>query len=384
MLSDKLFCLSEDWGKIKNQDDIVIYGTGRIGRRILPVFKKEFNIPFLIDNKDAGTRVCGIDVLNLNDGLERVKKDRKKIIVATMRGSYNEIASDLIKNGLKENYDFCIFERFAQEWNLRWQNRCVLAKIDTVITSRCTLKCKNCNIFISHLKSQNDVSFDSLKLNFDTFFDSVDFVYEYTLLGGEPFKHENINEIISYLGNNYGSRIGKINLISNGTVLPNEETIKVLKKYDVSVHISDYTNAVNYKNKLDSVSNLLRDNNIEHYVIPNNVWKDIVYPSLDYTTSNPKEHMIACGHSTHSVGDGKLYWCDPAYAAEKFLGFLSEKDDYLDLQENKKNHTNQEASLEIMSYFLGDLNGKGYMSLCKKCAGIGSDNERIVQAGAQK
>lgn len=382
--TNTLFLLSEDWGKIHYNDRIVVYGTGRIGRRVLPSLMKEFQIPFLIDNKDAGSNVDGIPVFAIVQGIKQVKKEKLKIVVATMRGAYNEIAKLLTKYGFKEDEDFCIFERFAQEWNLRWQNRCVLAKIDTVITSRCTLKCRNCNIFISRMDRQDDVAVDSLKKNFDVFFETVDFVYEYTLLGGEPFLHQQIKEILSYLGDKYGNRIGKINLISNGTVLPDKETIGILRKYNVSVHISDYTNTVAYGKKLEKVSQVLQENDIEHYVIPNNVWKDIVYPDLSYKSDNPKAHMLACGHSTHSVGDGKLYWCDPAYAAEKFLGYASEHDDYLDLKETIGNHTKQEVSIEIMRYFLGDMNGKGYMSLCEKCAGIGQDNDRVVKAGRQR
>lgn len=383
MGKNKVFSLSEDWGDIQFNDEIIVYGTGRIGRRILSHFVKEFNVPFLIDNKDAGSSFLGIEIVSIKDGVRRAKENNTKIVVATMYGAYNEISEELEKRGLEKDKDFCIFERFAQEWNLRWQNRCVLAKIDTVITSRCTLKCKKCNIFISHIENARDIDVDLLKENFDTFFDSVDFVYEYTLLGGEPFRHKNIVDIISYLGNDYGDRIGKINLISNGTVIPDEKTLSTLKKYNVSIHISDYTNTLNYKDKLDTLDKILTKEQIEHYIIPNNVWKDIVYPDMSYTAENPREHMRICGHSTHSVGDRKLYWCDPAYAAEKFMGYESKKDDFLDLKRNKANNSKYDASLNIMKYFLGNVNENGYMSLCEKCAGIGDDNDRIVRAGEQ-
>ena len=383
MIETHIFCLSDDWGKIKFNDEIIVYGTGRIGRRILPHFIKEFKVPFLIDNKDAGDSYCGIDIVDIKEGVQRAKKNRIKIVVATMHGAYNEIADELQKYGFIKDKDFCIFERFAQEWNLRWQNRCVLAKIDSVITSRCTLRCRNCNIFVSHTENNEDIPIESLKENFDVFFESVDFVYEYTLLGGEPLKHINIDEIISFLGDKYGDRIGKINLISNGTVVPSRQTLEIIKKYNVSIHISDYSKAINYSEKLGKLDNLLNKEGVEHYIIPNNVWKDIVYPELTYSADNPREHMRLCGHSTHSVGDGKLYWCDPAYAAEKFLGYKSKEDDYLDLKENKENNSKYDASLNIMRYLLGNVNENGYMSLCEKCAGIGVDNDRLIVAGEQ-
>ena len=383
MENQEYMLLSDDWGSVKYNDEIVIYGAGRIGRRVIPVLIKHFRIPYIIDKNSDGDQVNGIEVLDLSEGIDRVSASGHKIIVTTMRGAYNEISKELEKCGLRENKDFCIFERFAQEWNLRWQERCVLAKIDTVITSRCTLNCKNCNIFISHIDNPQDISLKDLKKNFDALFESVDFVYEYTLLGGEPFRHEKLADILEYMTGKYGDRIGKINLISNGTVTPDKETIDILKKHSISIHISDYTQTVPYKNKMNEVTNLFARNGIEHYVIPNNIWKDIVYPDLSYNAENPREHMITCGHSTHSVGDGKLYWCDPAYAAEKFLGYPSKKNDYLDLTENKKNNSKYEASLNILKYFLGNVNDDGYMSICEKCAGIGDDNDRVVEAGVQ-
>ena len=93
--------------------------------------------------------------------------------------------------------------------------------------------------------------------------------------------------------------------------------------------------------------------------------------------------MLLCGHSTHSVADGRLYWCDPAFAAECFMGFTAKEDDSFDMATNKKSYSKYEATLNIIKYLLGDVNERGYMKICEKCAGVGSDNDRIVQAGIQ-
>ena len=157
-----------------------------------------------------------------------------------------------------------------------------------------------------------------------------------------------------------------------------------MRKYYVTVHISDYTGSVPYENKLKEVTDRFSQAGIEYYVIPNNTWKDIMYPKDTYTAADPKRHMLLCGHSTHSVDNGRLYWCDPAFAAECFTGFPSREDDFLDLVENKKKTTKFEASVHILKYLLGDVNERGYMSNCEKCAGVGRDNDRLVPAGLQK
>lgn len=382
-MSEK-FRMSDAWGKLQAQDEIVIYGVGRIGHRVIPTLAKEFHIPYLIDSRQFETKVFDLDVITIDEASSRLQNRKAKIIVTTVRAAYEEIAKTLSGFGFKEYEDFVWFERFAGEWNLRWHNRCVLSKIDTVITSRCTLKCQNCNMFIGYVKTPQDIEFDSLRRNFDTFFASVDFVYEYTLLGGEPFLHKKLTEVITYLGKRYGDRIGRINLISNGTVLPNDEMLQTLKRYQVTVHISDYTCSLHYDDKLKKAAETLEKAGIEYYIIPNNTWKDVVYPKLTYTADNPREHMLICGHSTHSVDNGRLYWCDPAFAAECFTGFHSKADDSLDLEANRKNNSKFDASINILKYLWGDVNERGYMSICEKCAGVGKDNNHVVIAGIQK
>lgn len=380
---ENIFKLSDDWADLIEQRTIVPFGIGRIGRRVVPILMKDFEIPFLIDNGNHEGKVCGLDVLNLNDAALYLLENHVKVVVTTVFYAYEKIRKELEALGFIENKDFCILERFAEEWNLRWRNKCVLSKIDTVITSRCTLKCKHCNLFIGHVPEQFDIDLNRLKNNFNIFFESVDFVYEYTLLGGEPFLHKNIGEIILYLGDKYRDKIGQINLISNGTIVPDDKVLDVLKKFQVTVHISDYTCSIDYKRNLDSLQRKFLSSGIEYYLIPNNTWKDVIYPRNGFKTDNPRRHMLLCGHSTHSVSDGKLYWCDPALAAECFMGFPSKEDDFLDMGANKKNHTKYEATCNIIKYLLGDVNARGYMSICEKCAGVGIDNNVVVIAGEQ-
>jgi len=380
---DALFKLTDDWEELLRRPSLVPFGLGRIGRRVLPSLLKEFDIPFLIDNRHAGETIAGREVVSLADALRRMELVAAKIVVTTMKGAYEEMAEELRAAGLVEFRDFCIFERFAEEWHLRWKGTCVLAKIDTVITSRCTLRCKNCNMFIPYAKETCDFPFERLKENFDAFFASVGFVYEYTLLGGEPFLHTELGRILHYLMERYGECIGRINLISNGTVVPSDDVLSLMQQHAMTVHISDYTATVDYKKRLAAVEQALAAHGIEYYVIPNNVWKDVVYPRDTYRAEDPAGHMRICGHSTHSVDDGKLYWCDPAFAAECFTGFPSQPDDFLDLRENQRTHDKDTAARNIFRYLLGDVNERGCMSICERCAGIGRDNDREIPAGVQ-
>ena len=93
MNTDEIFKLSEDWGDISYGSNIVVMGTGRIGRRVLPILTEEFEIPFLIDNNCKEEELFNLEVAGIKEGVFRVRKDSLKIVVTTMRGAYAEIAS---------------------------------------------------------------------------------------------------------------------------------------------------------------------------------------------------------------------------------------------------------------------------------------------------
>ena len=129
-----VFRLTEDWGDVKPQGELVLYGMGRIGRRVFPTLSKDFRISVVIDKDTKEKYIENIKILQLPDAMKALQGKNVKIVVTTVLAAYKEIAKELKSNGLQEYKDFCHFERFAGEWNLRWQNRCVLSKIDTVIT----------------------------------------------------------------------------------------------------------------------------------------------------------------------------------------------------------------------------------------------------------
>ena len=49
---DEIFCLSNDWKEIGDSAELIPFGMGRIGRRVISSLMNEFDIPFLIDNRE--------------------------------------------------------------------------------------------------------------------------------------------------------------------------------------------------------------------------------------------------------------------------------------------------------------------------------------------
>lgn len=378
MIVMDLFKLDESW---KNVSTIIPFGLGRIGKRVLPKLLETFQIPFIIDNGNAGQVYRGINVYSLEDALPLIQG--RKIVVVTIERIYVSISEQLREAGYTEYSDYCIFERFVEEWHYKYEKKCYLPKLDTAITSKCSLQCGHCAMFTPYCKDRKDCTLEELKENFEQVFQIVDYVFEYTLFGGEPFLHTQLAGIIEYLGRNCAEKIGQIVIITNGTVVPNDELLLVLQRYKVILSISDYTAVNPYTDILSEFTGKLNEYGIQYYVNREIEWKDHCFPehSCDYDEEYLPEHMRVCGYTCHSVNEGKLYYCDVAWGARKHVGYQDCEDDYVNLYEIQRNIPPEQAKFKILEYCMGNVNAKGYISLCRYCAGMGADNNRVIQAG---
>lgn len=369
--------LTDDWDGIET---IIIFGWGRYGQEIFDILSKDFTIACIIDNDDKKSDAYfeGIPILSLKKAEEKIKEH--KIIVTTLEKSYNSISCELSNAGLKEFKDYCKLENFVTEWYWRFRKEVTLFEIHTTITTRCTLKCKNCNMFMPYYENPEDFSYEQIVKDIDLLFGVVDYVYNFELLGGEPFLHKDLNKILSYIKDNYQNRIGRLGIFTNGTLIPSVETWKLLHKYDVKILISDYTDAVPYKKKLEEFIECVEQFNIAYRLNKNLVWSDFGFPQKKLDIKNVKKHMLCCGPVFHGVNDGKLYYCHVAWSAEKSGLFSLCDSDYINLETINKN--NIIATESMLAYCLGDMQGE-YVSLCRFCGGCGSDNKVSIPAGIQ-
>jgi molybdenum cofactor biosynthesis enzyme MoaA len=103
--------------------------------------------------------------------------------------------------------------------------------IGNMLTTRCTLRCKNCNAAIPYHKTYNDIDTGVIMKSLRRIFEIFDYVDELGLYGGEALLHPDIDEIIRECGN-YSSKFGFLRLMTNGTIIPKQATLEELKKLE--------------------------------------------------------------------------------------------------------------------------------------------------------
>jgi molybdenum cofactor biosynthesis enzyme MoaA len=179
-----------------------------------------------------------------------------------------------------------------------------------VVTEKCNLNCDGCTNLIPHYSDPENKDVNQLFEDLSIFLDAIDYVAVLKIMGGEPFLNRNLSSLINRICSNhiYAREFGKILFITNGTVVPDNKTVDMLKKYrnKIQVYVSDYGNRSN------KIEKKLRENSVVFLKYQNSDWINIgnlKNKNRDITTL--KTFNLNCSNSKYcsTILDGKLYLC---------------------------------------------------------------------------
>ncbi len=163
----------------------------------------------------------------------------KQIKKADMKFYLNKIIKpsiNLIKSVIPGKRTSGEWIKVVADCLLPWKE--IYPDIVMVMTTRCSLKCKNCNNLMPHYADPYNVDLDELKSDIDRLSDRVDRVVKFSLIGGEPFVYPHFKEILKYALTK--KNFMYISLTTNATIIPDSEMVKILKNPRIFVEISDY------------------------------------------------------------------------------------------------------------------------------------------------
>lgn len=133
--------------------------------------------------------------------------------------------------------------------------------ITFIISTVCTLKCKYCGQRMTEYAAQDRVIFPLSRIlsDIDNFLSAVDFVGMISIIGGEPFVHKNIDEIVQHCLKY--DNFGVVNITTNGVVGINKETLCKIRNPRVKISFSLYDDFLDehQKKKLQSNIDLVKE-----------------------------------------------------------------------------------------------------------------------------
>ena len=116
--------------------------------------------------------------------------------------------------------------------------RALYPRLVLVMTTWCTLKCRDCNNLMACYEKPYHLESDSLIEDVERVLEGMDTLTELELIGGEPFVYPHLDVVLDRMLKN--KKILFVSLTSNGTVVPREDILKRLANKRVRVELSDY------------------------------------------------------------------------------------------------------------------------------------------------
>lgn len=118
-----------------------------------------------------------------------------------------------------------------------------------VINQRCTLKCLHCGQYMNSYAPEDRInfSFERVKTDIDRMFDAVDAIAFVSIIGGEPFLHPALNDIIDLVLAK--PNFGVLGITTNGICDINEGHLSKLNNNRTRLIFSDYRVALSEKQR---------------------------------------------------------------------------------------------------------------------------------------
>ncbi|TCO76454.1 radical SAM protein [Marinisporobacter balticus] len=253
-----------------------------------------------------------------------------------------------------------------------------------IITYRCNLRCKLCTAYSPYYEIPPHFNFEELKKSIDKYFEIVDYVEKFTISGGEPMVHKELDSIISHTIR-YSEKIGFIEIITNGTVVPNEKLIDAImeKRSKIKFLIDDYGKDLSIK--VDEISNIFDELKIQ-YQVRNHVtedghcggWIDFGDFSQKLYTNEEKEKLFEkCAipqkmKFCFTIKQGEIHPCGPSYRCIELGKIKKIPEEYVDLFEDISIHEKQQRICKMQNL--------KSLQACAFCNGMCEDSLRFRAA----
>lgn len=375
--------------KIKEGQRILIYGAavyGEIALRGLEIsgIKPEG----FVDRGHAGEQYLGYDVIS-PDSL--IDMDDVVVIIASLN-YFGEILEYLKSIGIRQYYDMetllhldhshsCLseyaleevqhFEKYLTTIENHDKDALIINHCEIVVTEKCTLRCRDCANLMQYYKAPVNFDVEELMRAFDRFLQTIDVLCELRILGGEPFICDRLDLLLDrYIK---CSKIKKITVYTNATIVPGQDVIDALADKKAAVHISDYGK---YSRNARHLEKIFSENGVAYYVHRYEKWRD--FGGLEkraYTEEQAIRLYQTCfSGKCHTFYRGRFYLCPRAAHGEQLKIFQNKKSEYVDfstedLDIGEKRKELQKAITEIRT-----------LTACWYCNGESMYSEEIDAA----
>ncbi len=254
-------------------------------------------------------------------------------------------------------------------FNIAVLGKTYIRQIELVVTTKCSLRCQDCANLMQYYNKPYDIPVDNLINCSKLFLGKIDKVYDFRLLGGEPFLYKDMDKLLEELISS--PKIEKITFFTNGTIIPAGRITSLLKDRKVRVWISNYNLP---QQKMSAFSEYCQNNKINYYIKTDALkWGYVGEPIAHNRTGIALQKQFEhCNNTCRSILNGKLFFC-PRAAHLDDLGYCKANgNECLNLDGDM-------SSIDILKV----IYRQQYLSACDYC-NYGTSDMVPIPPGIQK
>lgn len=298
----------------------------------------------------------------------------------------NIIVSSLVRifeQSNKESYDGLMSYEEAQrrlhthksklyQFKSTNKNEIYLNALDIQVTEKCTMKCKDCSNLMQYYSNPINVDTNNLLNSLQVLINSIDYLADARVLGGEPFIVKELDTILEFLVSS--KKVGHITIYTNGTIVPRGKLTPVLKDPKVVIEITDYDE---YSKNLNKLADYCTENLIKFFIHKPQNWTDSARIINNGYGDKELSQMFdaCCVNDALTLLHGNLYHCPFSANSVNLGSFVSSKEEYINIS---KYSDSAKLRKKIKSWYFG----RKFLDACRFC--LGRDyTQPLVEPGVQ-
>lgn len=240
----------------------------------------------------------------------------------------------------------------------------VIPALVVIVGQACSLKCKHCANFSPYAPSSaKRYPLEKICADLNLIFQSVHRVKKIQVQGGEPFLYKKLPELLDFIGGS--GKVDILTVATNGTILPNEDVFQALKRNQVRIRISNYSNTLEETTAklVDRLAQLEIDTWMYEFALDDSMWYDmggITAKPAENSDSLTQHRFLDCPfHDCFTLENGKISRCSRAIIAEMLQEFTAREGDFLPVIPS------EDFPEKLWSY----LDTADFMEACRFCYG---------------
>jgi organic radical activating enzyme len=258
-------------------------------------------------------------------------------------------------------------------------NKTYMRSLDIMVTTKCSLKCKNCSNLMQYYKNPNNTYLEETLKALNVINKSVDEISEYRIIGGEPLMNKDWANIVKSILDTKPGR--NIFIYTNGTITPKDEQLELFKDENVNFIVTDYGKLSRNINKLIPK---LEQHGLTYVRTPPENWVDCssIRHHKRSVTDLKEVFKQCCVKYVYTLLNGKLYRCPFIANADNLNAIPDNPANYVDLFSK---NTDTDKKIKWL------VNNRKFFPACDFCDGrpydpsskVGYDGEGMIVPAKQ-